>query len=208
MVLMLPLSSITRTSFGRLSAARRAADLRIHRWRLTRSCVLAPDASITDTARVLNSTRPAAVTIGARTLFMGEVLIVRAGAEVRIGEWCFIGPQARIWSLQSIAIGDRVFVSHGVHIFDNNSHSLSAGERHARFRELQSEGRHLTPEAVVSRPVQIEDDVWIGFNAAVLKGVTVGRGAVVAAGCVVTRNVAPYTIVAGNPARVVGESRP
>ena len=170
--------------------------------------MLAPDASITDTARVMNSTGPDAVTIGARTLFMGEILIVRAGGQVRIGEWCFIGPQARIWALQSVAIGDRVFVSHGVHIFDNNSHSLSAGERHARFRELQSEGRHLTPEAVVSRPVQIEDDVWIGFNAAILKGVTIGRGAVVAAGCVVTRDVAPYAIVAGNPARVVGESRP
>jgi acetyltransferase-like isoleucine patch superfamily enzyme len=199
---------MARAAIGRLSAARRAADLRIHRWRLTRSCMLAPDASITDTARVMNSTGPDAVTIGARTLFMGEILIVRAGGQVRIGEWCFIGPQARIWALQSVAIGDRVFVSHGVHIFDNNSHSLSAGERHARFRELQSEGRHLTPEAVVSRPVQIEDDVWIGFNAAILKGVTIGRGAVVAAGCVVTRDVAPYAIVAGNPARVVGESRP
>jgi acetyltransferase-like isoleucine patch superfamily enzyme len=202
------LSSFARTSFGRLSAARRAADLRIHRWRLTRSCILAPDATITDTARVMNSAEPGAVTIGAQTLFMGEVLIVRAGGEVRIGEWCFIGPHARIWSLQSIAIGDRVFVSHGVHIFDNNSHSLSAGERHARFQELQREGRHLTPEAVVSRPIRIEDDAWIGFNAAILKGVTVGRGAVVAAGCVVTKDVAPYAIVAGNPARVVGESRP
>jgi acetyltransferase-like isoleucine patch superfamily enzyme len=199
---------MARTSFERMSAARRAANLRLHRWRLTRSCILAADVSVTDTARVMNSAGPSAVTIGTHTLFMGEVLIVRTGGQVQIGEWCFVGPQARIWALQSIEIGDRVFVSHGVHIFDNNSHSRSANERHARFKELQQEGRHRTPEAVASKPVQIGDDVWIGFNAVILKGVTIGRGAVVAAGCVVTKDVAPYTIVAGNPARVVGESRP
>jgi acetyltransferase-like isoleucine patch superfamily enzyme len=197
-----------RTAIGRLSAARHSIVLRLHRWRLARSCVIAVDANVTETARVHNPAEPNAVTIGARTLFMGEVIIVRPDARVRIGEWCFVGPQARIWSLQSIEIGDRVFVSHGVHIFDNNSHSLSAAERHARFRELRMEGRYLLPEDVTANSVKIEDDVWIGFNAAILKGVTVGRGAVVAAGCVVTKDVAPYTIVAGNPARVVGESRP
>ena len=197
-----------RTAIGRLSAARHSVVLRLHRWRLARSCVMAVDADVTETTRVYNPSGRGAVTIGAQTLFMGEVIIVRPGAQVRIGKWCFVGPQARIWSLQSIEIGDRVFVSHGVHIFDNNSHSLSAGERHARFRELRMEGRYLTPEDVTTDPVKIEDDVWIGFNAAILKGVTVGRGAVIAAGCVVTKDVAPYTIVVGNPARVVGESRP
>jgi acetyltransferase-like isoleucine patch superfamily enzyme len=58
------------------------------------------------------------------------------------------------------------------------------------------------------RPVVIEDHVWIGMRATVLPGVTIGRGAVVAAGAVVTRDVEPLTIVAGTPARVVGRRNP
>jgi acetyltransferase-like isoleucine patch superfamily enzyme len=61
---------------------------------------------------------------------------------------------------------------------------------------------------VASKPVLIEDDVWIGFGAAVLKGVTVGRGAVVAARSVVTKDVPPYSVVAGNPAHPIGASLP
>jgi galactoside O-acetyltransferase len=57
-------------------------------------------------------------------------------------------------------------------------------------------------------PVKIQDKVWIGFNAIVLKGVTIGEGAVVGAGAVVTRNVPAYTVVAGNPARPIRELTP
>jgi maltose O-acetyltransferase len=53
----------------------------------------------------------------------------------------------------------------------------------------------------------IEDDVWIGFNSTILKGVTIGKGAVVGAGSVVTKDVAAYTIVAGNPAKAIGISK-
>jgi len=49
----------------------------------------------------------------------------------------------------------------------------------------------------------IEDDVWIGFKATILKGVTIGRGSVIAAGSVVTKDVPPYTLVAGNPAQII-----
>jgi acetyltransferase-like isoleucine patch superfamily enzyme len=110
--------------------------------------------------------------------------------------------------MSEVAIGHRVFISHGVQIFDNNTHSLSAQERHARYRELRTLGRHLEQEPVKTKPVVIEDDVWIGFNAAVLKGVTIGRGAVVGACSVVLHDVPPYSVVGGNPARKIGESRP
>ena len=56
---------------------------------------------------------------------------------------------------------------------------------------------------VNSKPIKICNDVWIGMNAIILKGVTVGEGAIVAAGAVVTKDVAPYTVVAGNPAVMV-----
>jgi maltose O-acetyltransferase len=109
--------------------------------------------------------------------------------------------------MESIDIGSRVFISHGVQVFDNNSHSLSAVERHERFKELRTVGRHSTPEAVVHRAIRIEDDVWIGFNSAIMKGVTIGRGAVVGAGSVVTHDIEAYSIVVGNPARIVGQSK-
>jgi acetyltransferase-like isoleucine patch superfamily enzyme len=55
------------------------------------------------------------------------------------------------------------------------------------------------------KPVKINDRVWIGFNSIILKGVTIGEGGIVGAGSVVTKDVPPYTIVAGNPARVIRE---
>jgi acetyltransferase-like isoleucine patch superfamily enzyme len=57
--------------------------------------------------------------------------------------------------------------------------------------------------AIESRPVVIEDDVWIGIGAYVLKGVRVGRGARIEAGSVVTRDVPPHAVIAGNPAQIV-----
>jgi acetyltransferase-like isoleucine patch superfamily enzyme len=56
-------------------------------------------------------------------------------------------------------------------------------------------------------PVVIEEDCWIGSHAVILKGVTIGAGAVVAAGAIVTKDIPPYTIAAGVPARVIGERK-
>lgn len=147
-----------------------------------------------------------AVQIGRQCLFMGEINLARKGATVIVGEWTFVGPSAKLWSMQSITIGSRVQISHGVHVFDNNSHSLSAADRSLGFEKIRKTGIN-GDEPVNRSPVQIEDDVWIGFNAAILKGVTVGRGAVVGAGAVVTKDVPPYAVVVGNPARQVGQSR-
>lgn len=159
-------------------------------------------------ARVFNPLFPKAITLGEETLLMGELLVYPPGGRITVGGWCYIGPGCKIWSMTNIMIGHRVFVSHGVQIFDNNSHALSADERHQRYRELRTMGRHLQEERVISKPIMIEDDVWIGFNAAILKGVTIGKGAVVGACAVVLHDVHPYTIVGGNPARRIGESLP
>jgi acetyltransferase-like isoleucine patch superfamily enzyme len=175
--------------------------------KLRRYCCAADDAEFAPQTTIHNPFAREAVDIGSRSLFMGEINIITDTAKVRIGDWCFVGPGAKLWAMESIEVGSRVFISHGVQVFDNNSHSLSAAERHERFKELRTKGRHLTPEAVVHRAITIEDDVWIGFNSAIMKGVTIGRGAVIGAGSVVTHDVEAYSIVVGNPARVVGQSR-
>jgi acetyltransferase-like isoleucine patch superfamily enzyme len=97
----------------------------------------------------------------------------------------------------SITIGKKVLIGAGACIWDNDFHPLDA--------QLRRE--HPTDNALGS-PINIEDDVFIGARALILKGVRIGRGAVVGAGSVVTRDVQAENIVAGNPARVVGSINP
>ena len=92
---------------------------------------------------------------------------------------------------RKVQIGDRVRIGSGCLIMDNDAHPLDS--------ELREAG--APPK---SKPVRIEDDVFIGARSIILKGVTIGRSAVVGAGSVVTKDVPPRTIVAGNPARAVG----
>ena len=108
--------------------------------------------------------------------------------------------------MNSVVIGDRVLISHGVNIHDHIAHSLSADERHKHFVEIVTAGHPINLLNVSSKSIVIEDDTWIGFNATILKGVTIGKGAIVGACSVVTKDVPAYTIVVGNPAKIIGIS--
>ncbi len=149
-----------------------------------------------------------AIAVGRLTHVRGELLVFAHCGEIQIGQASYIGEDSRIWSAASIAIGNRVLISHGVNIHDNNAHSLSAAARHAHFIQIISSGHPAVLNEVASAPILIEDDVWIGFNATILKGVTIGKGAIVGAASVVTKSIPPYVIVAGSPARQVGIARP
>lgn len=176
-----------------------------------RSCHSPTTTKFSRQARIANPIGKDAIRVGDGCLCMGQLLVIpnkSAGGQILIGDWCYLGPDSKIWAMDQIKIGNRVFISHGVSIFDNNSHSFSAAERHARFKELRTLGEYQEIENIVHRPVVIEDDVWIGFSSAILKGVTVGRGAIIGACSVVTHDVEPYSIVVGNPARRVGTSQP
>lgn len=109
---------------------------------------------------------------------------------------------------EHITIGKRVVISYHVTIADSDFHPV---DPEARLRDAVANApgaRHSERPLIESRPVQIEDDVWIGIGAIILKGVHIGRGARIAAGSVVTRNVAAGTCVAGSPARVMREAQP
>jgi len=75
----------------------------------------------------------------------------------------------------------------------------------AEYHPVNPIDRRATPNRVRSAPVTIEDDVYIGMNSLLLKGIRIGKGSVVAACSVVTRDVPPGVVVAGNPAKVVRE---
>lgn len=99
---------------------------------------------------------------------------------------------ASIVARQGITIGKRVLIGPGACIWDNDGHPLDPDQRRERIRDSRC------------APIKIEDDVFIGARALILKGVNIGRGAVVGAGAVVINDVKPGHIVFGNPARVVG----
>lgn len=156
------------------------------------------------TARIIDTGRSggARVRIGRHSRVEGELLVFAHGGEISVGDWCFIGPGTRIWSGASIKIGSRVMISHNVNIFDNLTHPLDPEQRHLHFRRIMEHG-HPRDIELGDRPVVIEDDAWIAASATILRGVRVGHGAVVGAGAVVTADVAPLTVVAGNPARTI-----
>jgi acetyltransferase-like isoleucine patch superfamily enzyme len=118
---------------------------------------------------------------------------VSTGARLVIGNRVNIGYQNVLAAALSLEIGDGTLLAPNVQIYDNPSHPLSPA---ARLRNQS----FAIEEA---RPVRIGKNVWIGTGAIVLRGVTIGDGSVVAAAAVVTRDVPPDTLVAGNPATVI-----
>jgi acetyltransferase-like isoleucine patch superfamily enzyme len=79
----------------------------------------------------------------------------------------------------------------------------SIAERRAAIRAASTGCRFRVPAAQPPRPILIDDNVWVGFNSVIMPGVTIGRGAVIGANTVVSRDVEPYTVVVGNPPVVV-----
>lgn len=167
-----------------------------------------PSATIHPTARFNNILgKPDAIVVGANTHVRGELLTFWDAGKITIGNWCYVGEDSRIWSQSSVSIGNYVLIAHLVDIHDTNSHPIDWRERRLDTEAVLSFG-YRTPTQTVSAPVVIEDDAWIGFKASVMKGVRIGRGAIVSAGAVVTKDVAPWTAVGGNPATVIAQLSP
>ena len=176
-----------------------AARLRGPDWVADRSAVLHSSGSVVN-GRVSRH----AIQVGAYTHIKGELLTFAHGGSIRMGEYCYLGEHSHVWSALNIEIGNRVLISHNVNIFDNATHPLNPRRRHEQFRQIITSGQPSSID-LDERPVRIEDDVLIGCMSIVLRGVTIGQGAVIGAGSVVTGDVAPYSIVAGNPARLIRE---
>ena len=143
------------------------------------------------------------ITIGTDTHIRGELLLFKYGGSISIGNNCYIGEGTRIWSGDEVRIGNNVLISHNVNIIDTNSHELDYKERSNRYRDLIANGHWSEKGSIDTAPILIEDDVWISFGAIILKGMSIGRGSIIAAGAVVTENVPEFVVVAGNPAKIV-----
>jgi maltose O-acetyltransferase len=180
----------------------------LERKRLQRRCVLLGGTQLLPGCKMLNfRSDPRLIEIGRDCRIAAEFMIFGHGGKITVGSNCFIGEGSRIWSANNISIGDNVLISHNVNIHDTNSHSLSAARRRAHVNDIFLRGHPPELPDVPDSPVVIEDDVWIGFNSTIMKGVTIGKGAVIGACSVITKDVAAFTVVVGTPARVVGQAQ-
>jgi acetyltransferase-like isoleucine patch superfamily enzyme len=153
--------------------------------------------------RLISIRKDCKVRVGTNSIIECSIAFDRGGSSVYIGDRTFIGGDTRLVCADRIIIGDDVLISWGCTIVDHNSHSVMWSER--KQDVLQWMNGRKDWSFVKTGPVVIKQKVWIGFNSIILKGIIVGEGAIIAAGSVVTKDVLPYTIVAGNPAGVVRE---
>lgn len=141
------------------------------------------------------------IKIGDNSLLKGSLYVTSNGS-IEIGDHFYLGANSFIGAEKNVCIGSCVIISNDVRIYDNNNHPTSPEARKRMSLEGFGSDNWAWHHAA-SAPVVIEDNVWIGQYCSILKGVTIGKGSVVATRAVVTKDVPPYTIVAGNPAKVV-----
>lgn len=126
--------------------------------------------------------------------------IYALGGSVTIGDNTYIG-NSDLMASSSIKIGNNVIISDDCIIMDNNNHPVSMTKRNEMSESCDFFGPLWKWDRSESRALTIEDNVWIGKRAIILKGVTLGKGSIVGIGAVVTKDVAPGSVVGGNPAR-------
>ena len=111
------------------------------------------------------------------------------GITISVGEGTFVGTGCEFNAINRISVGANCLIASGSRFIDHN-HGVEMGQ----LMKLQAE---------TSAPITLGADVWIGVNAVVLKGVSIGDGAIIGAGSVVTKSIPPYAIAAGVPAKVI-----
>lgn len=154
------------------------------------------------------------VCIGKNSMLGCNFLFESDDGEIEVGDNTFINGGSSLISRSHIKIGNHVTIAWGCTLYDHNSHSLDFKERQKdieRQNDDYSNGRNFIYSknwsVVKSKPIIIEDNVWIGFDSVILSGVTIGEGAIVGARSVVRQNIEPWTVVAGNPGVVIKRLR-
>lgn len=137
-------------------------------------------------------------------LYSSTIFDVAEQGEVSIGV-CSMLNGARVICAERIEIGAFATISWNVMFMDSYRVPFDPEARRALLKRVGSALYTTLPAGITTAPIRLHDNVWIGFDVCILPGVTIGEGAVVGARSVVMSDVAPYTVVAGNPARVIRE---
>lgn len=169
--------------------------------------ILCGENSVVDSSACFKnffSTLPVGLKVGNNVTIWRASLATEENGCIEIGDHSYI-TNATLACAEKITIGERVFIAGGATIVDSDFHPIAPAARLADSIALSPLGNKHNRPKMKSFPVIIEDDVWIGFNATILKGVRVGKGAIVFPGAVVSEDVAPGVTVSGNPAKPVKE---
>jgi acetyltransferase-like isoleucine patch superfamily enzyme len=145
-----------------------------------------------------------ALVIGANCTMDGVHFAVGESGRITVGDFCYFTNAVLLCELE-LRIGNYVVIGWNATIADTDFHPLAPAERIADAIACSPLRQGCSRPAIAKKAVVIEEDVWIGPNATILKGVRIGAGAWIEAGALVTRDVPPHSRVLGNPAQIVGE---
>lgn len=173
---------------------------RILEKRISRKCIVGKNTKLCYRT-TCNMEKKNSIRFGSNCVIYGTYTTQEDGI-IEIGDNTTVRSNTKLGAVDSIKIGNNVIISNNVTIYDNNNHPTSVTERETICKNLLDDEVWKWKYAA-SAPVIIEDNVWIGERATILKGVRIGKGAIVAMGAVVTKDVPELAVVAGNPARVV-----
>lgn len=142
------------------------------------------------------------------SIIMGKFEFTSGNGIIKIGNHTHTN--GHFICVNEITIGNYVFIGWGTTFFDNDSHPIDADLREkdmdAQLNDLRNNVSFIKNKnwnVVNSKPIIIKDNAWVGMHVIILKGVTIGEGAIVAAGSVVTKDVPDWTLVGGNPAKII-----
>lgn len=176
--------------------------------------VIIDPTSIIDRCAYLSIIKPPTnlktmLSIGKKSQIFSQFNLLTEKSIITIGNNCQIG-NVNFNCADSITVGNDVLMAWGITLIDNDSHSVEwkyrqhdAKQSYKDYKKYGNVSQNKDWSHVEIKPIVIKDKVWIGFNSIILKGVTLGEGCVVGAGSVVTKNVPEYTVVGGNPAKVI-----
>lgn len=144
-----------------------------------------------------------ALTVGTHCTLDGVHFAIGEQGRISIGDYCYFTNAVLLCELE-LSIGSYVVIGWNTTLADTDFHPMSPAQRIADAVACSPLGKGQPRPAVVQRAITIEDDVWIGPNATILKGVRIGEGAFIEAGSLVTRDVPPRARMLGNPAQIIG----
>nr|WP_234922612.1 acyltransferase [Aeromonas caviae] len=149
------------------------------------------------------------LSIGDKCILLNDNIFESEEGFISIGNGCFINSGTKLITRSSITIGNNVTIAWNCMLYDHDSHSLDyrdrVGDQEQQLRDWHT-GNFIANknwETVNSKPIVIGDNVWLGFDVVVLKGVRIGEGAIIGAKSVVTRDIPAWSVAAGNPAKVI-----
>jgi acetyltransferase-like isoleucine patch superfamily enzyme len=150
-----------------------------------------------------HSTEDPALVIGQHCTLEGVHFALGRTAHAQIGDYCCFSNAVLLCELE-LRIGNYVIIGWNATIADTDFHPISPAQRIADAVACSPLGKGRQRPAIAAQPVIIEDDVWIGPSATILKGVRIGAGSFIEPGALVTRDVPPRSRVAGSPAQIIG----